>query len=221
MSLRLKGFLILAAILVLSIWGAQSFKKPPEIALIIGEPWQDMQQRSSAEIGSPKSKGPWFTGPKQDSRLRLADAEYEFVTPIARFFTVTYEEDGTVWGVRMSPQVETLSLEDALKVIFDLQRQWLDNGWAVNFPEEFSMFVDTPAWRELVKERGSATSFWVAGKKYHIMLIIHQFNYDVPPGEERYLITLQLTKYREDLHGEQSDGMVPAYPPGASDRPGL
>lgn len=42
--------LILCVGLITLLWGVQKLSAEPEIALIYGEPWEDMRQRSSAKI---------------------------------------------------------------------------------------------------------------------------------------------------------------------------
>ncbi len=91
-----------------------------EIALVIGEPYEAMRQRSSASIDPAIPGHSWFSIPKSDARLRLADPQYGFVTPQALFFTVMYNNE-VVEGVRMSPQIEPLLLDDTLKIVLDLQ----------------------------------------------------------------------------------------------------
>ena len=91
-----------------------------EIALKIGEPWEDMREQSSAKIAPAIPNEIWFGMPKTHAKLRLADAQYTFETPPARFFTIGYVR-GMVSDVRMSPQTEPLLLDDTLKIVLDLQ----------------------------------------------------------------------------------------------------
>jgi hypothetical protein len=108
-------------------WG-QTQTLDPEIALKIGEPWEDMRKRSSAKIDPTMDGEIWFEIPKTDARMRFVDDQYGFVTPPARFFTVNSNAKGQVTGVRMSPQVEPLLMDDAMKVVQDLQNQWRQAG---------------------------------------------------------------------------------------------
>lgn len=117
----------------------------PEIALMLGEPWEDMRQRSSASIGPAIPGHHWFRMPKSDARLRYTDPKYGFVTPLARFFTIGFDDE-RVGSIRMSPQIEPLLLDDTLKVVLDLQEQWRKAGWAP-IRVASTPFADTPEWR--------------------------------------------------------------------------
>lgn len=116
---RNTALVLLAAAIVVGM--IRFFTSTPEIALMLGEPWEDMRQRSSASIEPAIFGYFWGRLPKSDARLRFMDSDYGFVTPKARFFTVSFESDETVSSVRISPQVEPLLLDDTLKVVLDLQ----------------------------------------------------------------------------------------------------
>jgi hypothetical protein len=172
-------------------WGwAQSQTPAPEIALKIGEPWEDMRKRSTAEISPVIPDEIWFRMPKTHARLRFVDDQYGFVTPPARFFTVNFNSKGQVEGIRMSPQVEPLLMDDAMKVVQDLQNQWRQAGWkTLGKPIE-----DTPELRQRLKQFATpaAGSDWQAGDKVQVTLFFHRFKDDRHPEQERYLITLTL-----------------------------
>ncbi|SEM47510.1 hypothetical protein SAMN04487857_102177 [Pseudomonas sp. ok272] len=190
MSWRRRG-VWLAAIGVVA-WAAIGALPEKEIALVMGEPWEDMRQRSSAKIGPAIAGHHWFSIPRSDARLRLIDPQYGFVTPQARFFTINFNSDERATGVRMSPQVEPLLLDDTLKVILDLQAQWHQGGWTVTRPD-FPAIADTPQWRaQLRNVRRGGTTYWQAGDQYQVMLVVHRFEDDRHPTQERYLITLGL-----------------------------
>ncbi|MDE1167580.1 MAG: hypothetical protein PW845_19955 [Pseudomonas sp.] len=163
----------------------------PEIALVIGEPYEAMRKRSSAAIGPAIPGYAWFAVPKSDARLRFNDPQYGFLTPMARFFTVTFDDE-LIDGVRMSPQVEPLLLDDALNVVLDLQEQWRKAGWTPT-RKDFPPIADTPDWRtQLRNKRKNGKTYWHAGDQYQAMLIIGRFHDVKRPDEERYLISLQL-----------------------------
>ncbi|WP_330214000.1 hypothetical protein [Pseudomonas sp. Z18(2022)] len=163
-----------------------------EIALILGEPWEEMRKRSSAAIGPAIPGHYWGRLPKSDARLRFIDPQYGFVTPLARFFTVTFE-DGRVDSIRMSPQIEPLLLDDTLKVVLDLQEQWRKAGWEPIRVASNPPFADTPEWRARLRNvKGGGTSYWRACDKYQVMLVVGRFRDDRHPTEERYLMTLAL-----------------------------
>lgn len=176
------------------IWAFCALSEDPEIALSIGEPWEDMRLRSSANIDPALPKQIWFGTPKSDARLRFIDPKYGFETPLARFFTIGFI-DSRVRNVRMSPQVEPLLLDDALRVVVDLQNQWKRNGWDLIFPKTEPAIADTVEWRAKLRDvnKGGRT-FWQAGDRYQAMLILNRFIDKKRPSEERYMITLAVGK---------------------------
>lgn len=182
------------AFTTLLAWGAiQALSDEPEIALVIGEPWEDMRQRSSARIGTAIPEKISFSIPKSDARLHFIDPQYGFVTPLARFFTVGYGRDALIDGVRMSPQIEPLLLDDTLKVVLDLQDQLRKGGWKPIRTQDSPSFADTPEWRNQLRNRTRAgIAYWQASDKYQVMLLVNRFKDRKRPTEERYLITLAL-----------------------------
>ncbi|VVN70825.1 hypothetical protein [Pseudomonas fluorescens] len=173
-------------------WGAIELQSEKEIALVIGEPYESMRQRSSAVIGPAIPGQVSFNIPKSDARLRFTDPQYGFVTPLARFFTVIYRNE-LINSVRMSPQIEPLLLDDTLKIVLDLQEQWRQGGWRPIRVKNFPSFADTPQWRaRLQDENKGGVAYWKADDKYQVMLIVGRFEDDKRPDEERYLITLAL-----------------------------
>ena len=197
MSLRLRvdwrRGLALAVAAVITLTAIQTFSDDPEIALIIGEPWEDMRQRSSAAIDPAIPGHFWGRLPGSDARLRFLDPKYGFVTPLARFFSVSFNSDESVSSVRMSPQIEPLLLDDTLKVVLDLQEQWHQGGWTPIRLQDFPSFADTPQWRARLRDvnKGGST-YWRAEDKFQVMLVVNRFRDVKRPTEERYLITLQL-----------------------------
>ncbi|RAR61903.1 hypothetical protein C7401_107227 [Paraburkholderia unamae] len=183
------------AVLLLAVlrWWERTYPKNPEIALVIGEPWETMRQRSSARIDPAIPNEIWYTIPKSDARLRFADPQYGFITPLARFFTVSYIK-GRVDSVRMSPQIEPLPLDDALKVVLDLQAQWVKAGWEPIHVRDDPPIADTLQWRANLAACESNVSYWSAGQRFQIMLGMACFQDDKHPDETRYLITLALAK---------------------------
>lgn len=186
-----------AVILLLGLLATGFFlaSKDPEIALKLGEPWTDMQQRSTATIGATLPGHFWYQVPKTDARLRFVDPEYGFITPLAGFFTVNFNREGRVEGVRMSPQTEPLLIDETLAIILDLQRQWQGGGWHVFDGEEHPPFADTPQLRAWMREPGNDSWVrWRAGDKYQVSLWASRTRDDRNPTEERYLITMQLAE---------------------------
>ena len=184
------GLLVFALMIEMVI---HLFADEPEIALLLGEPWENMRQRSSAAIAPAIPGQYWGRLPKSDARLRFIDPEYGFVTPLARFFTVSFDKEQRVSSIRMSPQIEPLLLDDTLKVVLDLQEQWHKAGWKPVRDESNPPFADTPEWRAQLRDvnRGGST-YWRANNQYQVMLVVGRFRDDSRPTEERYLITLEL-----------------------------
>ncbi|VVP98547.1 hypothetical protein PS914_03830 [Pseudomonas fluorescens] len=189
-----RRILALAVVTFLIVAASRALLDDPEIALMIGEPWEDMRQRSSATIDPAIPGHYWGRVPKSDARLRFIDPQYGFVTPLARFFTITFDDE-MVGNVRMSPQIEPLLLDDTLKIVLDLQEQWHQAGWIpirVNYDPPFA---DTPQWRARLRDvNKGGTSYWQAGNQYQVMLVVNRFRDDKRPTEERYLIKLSLAK---------------------------
>ncbi|MDX7987033.1 hypothetical protein FE392_06765 [Xenorhabdus sp. 12] len=188
--------LILSLLIVLSLIAVyfyhSFYSNKPEIALVIGEPYENMRQRSSADIAPDLPGKIWYNIPKTDSRLRFTDPKYGFMTPSARFFVVKYN-NGIIESVRISPQIEPLLYDDAIKIVLDLQDQWRKAGWVLT--GGYHPLVNTPeAHDSLRKMKGTGITFWQADAKYQIMLNMARFKDNRHPKEERYLITLAIAK---------------------------
>ncbi|VVO41718.1 hypothetical protein [Pseudomonas fluorescens] len=191
-----RGGIGLAVVALLVLAAVRLDASEPEIALVIGEPYEAMRQRSSAAIDPAIPGHSWFNIPKSDARLRFTDPQYGFVTPLARFFTVSFTDE-LVRSVRMSPQIEPLLLDDTLKIVLDLQEQWRQGGWTPIRVKDFPSFADTPQWRARLRDvNKGGTAYWRAGDQYQVMLVVNRFRDDKRPTEERYLITIGLGKSR-------------------------
>jgi len=190
---RRRGLLSLVITVFLIVTIIRALSDETEIAMMIGEPWETMRERSSAVIDPAIPGYSWGRLPKSDARLRFLDPQFGFVTPLARFFAVSFDKHGLVSGVRMSPQIEPLLLDDTLKVLLDLQEQWRRGGWTPIRLNNFPSFADTPEWRASLRDVNiGGTAYWRADDKYQVLLGVNRFRDDKRPKEERYLITLQL-----------------------------
>ncbi|MDX7987031.1 hypothetical protein FE392_06755 [Xenorhabdus sp. 12] len=189
--------LILSLLIVLSLAAVyfyhSFYSKEPEIALVIGELYENMRQRSSAEIAPQGTSNIEFRTPKTNARLHFIDSKYGFITPPARFFTVSYK-NGIINNIRMSPQIEPLLYEDAIKIVLDLQDQWRKTGWVLT--KGYHPLANTPELHEnLLRMKGGAgATYWQADNQYQIKLNLGRFKDDRHPDEERYLITLAIAK---------------------------
>ncbi|PHM22598.1 hypothetical protein [Xenorhabdus budapestensis] len=81
-----RGSLIIALSIVFGLtitylYHAFYSSEPAEIALVIGEPYEAMRQRSSAKISPPYDNSIGFRIPKTDARLSFTDPKYGFITP--------------------------------------------------------------------------------------------------------------------------------------------
>lgn len=195
-SILSKPLIRLFVVCAVVLWICWIPSQDREIALDLCEPWEDMRQRSTARIGPAIDGYSWFQMPSSDARLRLVDPQYGFVTPIARSFTIGFDDDYNIENVRLSPQVEPLSLDETLEVVIGLQDQWLSAGWEPYYPGEFPVFADTPQWREHLEERGGRT-YWRGGSKYMVRLYISRF-FSQKYDEQRYLVTMQLSRPNPD-----------------------
>ncbi|MCX2901708.1 hypothetical protein ORL50_28700, partial [Pseudomonas mandelii] len=108
----------LVVTVVISAAALRMLSDDPEISLVIGEPWEDMRKRSTADIGPAIPGHYWFRSIESDARLRFNDPQYGFVTPLARFFTISFDDE-KISNVRMSPQIEPLLLDDTLQIVLD------------------------------------------------------------------------------------------------------
>ena len=166
----------------------------PEIVLEIGGTYEELRKSSSAPF-SPGIRGHiWFGIPMTDARLRFVDPQFGFSTPAARYFAVGFN-DNVIYSLRMSPQIEPLLIDDALKVVLDLQDQWRAKGWVAKGLRNNPTIVDTPEWRAYLRKGILAgITYWQADDKYQVMLVLARFEDYRNPSEERYLITLALAK---------------------------
>ncbi|WP_392885106.1 hypothetical protein ACF6ZU_15855 [Pseudomonas migulae] len=219
---RLFGWRCGAYLLVLALltWVAfhqltQPLWDEPEIVLEMGGTYEYLHRNSSAPF-SPQIRGHIWSGiPMTDARLRFVDPQFGFTTPAARFFSVGFD-DNVIYSIRMSPQIEPLLIDDALKVVLDLQNQWREKGWVAKGLRNNPTIADTPEWRAYLRKGIlSGRSFWQASDKYQAMLILGRFKDYRNPTEERYLITLALAKpwvpfdEIEDMYDEPSHFPAP------------
>lgn len=211
-----------SALLIAATLGLiEALSKEPVIALAMGGTYENLREHSSVPFTQRIPGHIWMGIPRTDARLRFIDPQYEFVTPRARFFTVIFD-DSIVTSIRMSPQVEPLLLDDAMRVALDLQSQWQQGGWRVAGRRSFPPFADTPEWRaQLRDENRGAKVYWKAGEKYQVLMVMHRFQYDKRPNEERYLITLSIgapwTPFEEDgddtAEVNQANPLTALFPP--------
>ncbi|WP_124950177.1 hypothetical protein [Sulfuriferula thiophila] len=185
----------LALMLVAAAWlFSIAHASTPEVVLVIGEPYEQMRKHSSASLPPVIPGHVWGGDVEKPAILRFNDPQFGFTTPPAKFLAVSHDEQGRVATVRMSPQVDTLTLDEALKVVLGLQEQLRRGGWKVLSVRGNgdAPYIDTPEVREKIKQGKPYQAYWDADKKYGVSYWIARFADDKRPKEERYLITLTI-----------------------------
>ncbi|WP_297845234.1 hypothetical protein [Pseudomonas sp.] len=155
-----------------------------------------MRKLSSARLTSPyPGGGAWPAVPESDVQLRFTDLQYGFITPKTKSTNLLVGFKGNIIdGLTISPQLEPLLLDDALKVVLDLQDQWRRGGWMDKKQKNFPPFADTPQWRAQLRDvNKGGTTYWYAGDKYQATLTMNRFKDRKRPEEERYKIILSLS----------------------------
>ena len=214
---RSRVWLVLCVILAIVV-GRQLMQplwNDPVITLRIGESYEYMEAHSTApfSVWGRGRKGLSGGIPKTDARLRFVDPLYGFETPLARFFTVTFVNN-LIDDIRMSPQIEPLLIDDAMKVVIDLQTQWCANGWRPIRANGSPTIADTPEWRAYLRQgRLAGYSYWQAGNKYQAMLILGRFRDSRHPEQERYLITLAIADPWMQVEDIEAHRLEPHHSP--------
>ncbi|WP_236002364.1 flagellar biosynthesis sigma factor [Paraburkholderia elongata] len=157
-------------------WGVYATVRPvDEVVLTIGEPYEQVRQQSRSTLPPAEPNANWGGYVSRPARLRFNDPRYGFVTPAAKFLTVSYDRHGDVWSVTLSPQVETLPLDDTMAVLTDLQNQLRRGGWRLIRPADNPPITDTPAMRAKIRSRADPITYWLADNKYQIILDVRRF----------------------------------------------
>ncbi|WP_243751045.1 flagellar biosynthesis sigma factor [Paraburkholderia sp. BL10I2N1] len=168
-------------------------KPVDEVVLTLGESYEQVRQQSRSTLPPVEPDAFWAGYINRPAKFRFADSRYQFVTPAAKFLTVGYDERGNVLSVTLSPQVETLPLDQAMAVMLDLQDQLQRHGWHPIRPRHYPPISNTPAMIESIRRGDDPQTFWQAAGKYQVALDIRRFVHEDRPKDERYLITLQLS----------------------------
>jgi hypothetical protein len=186
-----------ACLILLLLWAADGVRSwyESEVALEIGGTYEAMRKNSSARFSSLYPGGGVRPAlPESNVQLRFVDPHYGFVTPKSADLMVVINGN-IIENLQMSPQLEPLLLDDALKVVLDLQDQWRRGGWVSQGQNEFPAFADTPEWRARLQDvNKGGTVYWQAGDKYQATLAMHRFKDRKHPEEERYKIFLEVAK---------------------------
>lgn len=171
----------------------QFSKTTPEVVMSIGDSYEKIEQASSYKMTRAYSEGFWSTVVKEPASLRFSDPEFGFVTPPAKFLTIS-AANNTAATIRMSPQVETLPLKEMIAVVVDLEQQLERGGWKICTPNEFPAYKNNPKIANQLANREHGSVFWRAGDKYMINYNTRRFSGDSIKGNDRYLTTISLGK---------------------------
>lgn len=164
-----------------------------EVLLTIGAPYEQVRQRSRSTLQAAVPGRDWMSVVTRPTRLRFTDPQYGFSTPPAKFLAVAYDYHGTVSSVRMSPQVETLPLDETMEIVTDLQKQLLRAGWNRFRVVDDPPIEDTAQVRAKIRRCEAPTEYWEAADKFQLMLVVGCFSTDEQPSKERYLTRLSLS----------------------------
>jgi hypothetical protein len=177
-----------------AVWALIATATPDdEVTLTLGEPYELVRKQSHSTLPAASPGMFWGGFVTHPAKLRFAEHGYSFVTPPAKFLYVGTDGSGKVESVTLSPQIETLPLDQAMSVILDLQNQLQQHGWHLIRADEFPPVSNTPAMIESIRRGDDPQSFWQVAGKYQVFLDIRRFVHESRPNDERYLITLQLS----------------------------
>ena len=183
-----------AALFGIAVWSGYEWLRPvDEVALTLNEPYELVRERSGFILPPAEENMAWVGAVSHPARFRLFELERGFVTPPAKFLAVTYDQHGLVDGVRLSPQVEPLPLDESLAIVRNLQDQ-LYRGWKPFSSSDSRPIRNDVATRDAIRNCDDPTSRWNAGDRMQITIDIRCFRTEGHPDRERYLITLVLTR---------------------------
>lgn len=163
-----------------------------QVVLTLGEPYEQVRQHSRSTLPPIEPNAAWGGYVLRPAKFRFIDSQFGFATPPAKFLNVGYDKYGKVWSVTLSPQVETLPLDESMAILTDLQNQFTRGGWKPFFSRRNRPIEDTQATRNAIRACDAPTTRWQADNKYQVSLNIRCFRTDDRPNDERYLITLDL-----------------------------
>lgn len=183
---KLTAFFLLALI----IWLWKLIQPTPAIKLYIGEPWEEMRKNSTAEINAAIEEGSYDNAPKSASALEFNDSKYKFTTPKAKFFMIMYDKNKLVSDIQISPTMHTMTLDESLDLIDNLQTQWKRNGWFLTDPKEFPALDRSNDLMERYKACLPVSTYWQAEHKYQIIVAFSCFGSKDLFGRQQYMVTL-------------------------------
>jgi hypothetical protein len=177
-----------------AVWGIYVKARPvDEVVLTLGEPYHQVRKQSRSTLPILTSDNRINLYIRRPAVLRFSDPQYGFVTSAAKFLSLYADQDGKVTLLTLSPQVETLPLDEVMAIAVDLQDQLRRAHWRSILIVGHPPITDTPAMRAEIRAGANPQTFWLAGDKYQVFLDIRRFKHENRPNDERYLITLQLS----------------------------
>jgi hypothetical protein len=177
-----------------AMWGMYVKAGPAdEVVLTIGESYQQVREQSRSTLPALTSDNTINLYVRRPAVLRFSDPQYGFVTPTAKLLSLYADQDGKVTQLTLSPQLETLPLEDAMSIVVKLQDQLRRAHWRPILTADHPPIADTPTMRANIRTGADPQTFWLAGNKYQVSLDIRRLKHESRPNDERYLIALQLS----------------------------
>lgn len=188
-KIRKRPKLTVFVLLALIFWFWKLIQPTPVIKLYIGEPWEEMRKNSTATIVPAIYDSVYDTTPKQYSALVFDDGRYTFRTPKSKFFMIMYD-DKKVDNIQISPTMHTMTLDESLDLIDNLQTQWKSNGWFLTNPKEFPALDRSKDLMERYKACLPVSTYWQAEHKYQIIVAFSCFGSKDLFGRQQYMVTL-------------------------------
>jgi hypothetical protein len=177
-----------------AVWGLIAMAKPvDEVVLTLGEPYEQVRTQSRSTLPLLTEDNSINLYVRRPAIFRFSDTRYGFATPPAKMLSLYTNQEGNVTLVTLSPQTETLPLDQAMAVMLDLQDQLQRHGWHPIRARRFPPISSTAAMIESIQRGDDPQTFWQAAGKYQVALDIRRFVHENRPNDERYLITLQLS----------------------------
>ncbi|HTH60269.1 MAG TPA: flagellar biosynthesis sigma factor [Paraburkholderia sp.] len=164
-----------------------------EVVLTLGDSYEKVRNRSRAALPPLEKNTNWAGAVSRPARLRFTEPGKSFVTPPAKFLAVTYDARGLVDGVRLSPQLDALPLNETLAIVTDLQDQ-LRQAWTPFRSKRWQPIQDDVATRNAIRRCDDPTARWNGGSELQLSIDIRCLRTDARPDDERFLITLVLSR---------------------------
>ena len=171
--------------------------KPKEVALYIGQPFDEIQKSSTYPLDPWYPRNGWTQFITKPVVLRFSDPKYGFVLPPTKLLSISYSNSRVII-VDASPQLETLPLDEALALAESIRAQLIKGGWVLDeddleqegYPEVYSRISQYPGGP---KGRGP-TQYWRADNKYRLYFYFRRFTDPDGKWNGKYLITIEVSR---------------------------